>query len=64
MVTKDQIILGSFSSDGSPWIFVSTKSSINLNTLEFSFDGSPWYGISTPVVSGGSTFKPILMWFA
>jgi hypothetical protein len=63
MVTKDDILQGFFSSDGSPWIFVSTKSSINLDSLEFSFDGSPWYGIETASVVS-STFKPILMWFS
>jgi hypothetical protein len=43
--TKDQVLTGEFSSNGSPWVNVASNSSSDLDTLEFSLNGSPWYGV-------------------
>ena len=61
MLTKTQISTGQYSGDGSPWVLIATKSSINLDTLEYSSDGSPWYGVEE--VSSVASFLPIIMWF-
>jgi len=48
MITKTEILTGSFSLTGEPWVKVASGD-IDPNTLQFSLDGSPWWG-----VSGGS----------
>lgn len=42
--TRDQILTGEYSLDGSPGIAVAAKSGIDLDSLEYSLDGSPWWG--------------------
>jgi hypothetical protein len=34
-----------YSLDGSPWARLSTKATVNPDTLEYSLDGSPWWGV-------------------
>lgn len=41
--SKNTILLGGYSLDGSPWVRVTAKPSIDTNTLEYSLDGSPWW---------------------
>lgn len=45
MLTKDDILKGQFSVNGSPWIKVTANSSIDVDTLSLSIDGSPWWGV-------------------
>ena len=33
-----------FSGNGSPWVSVTAKSDIDVDTLDWSKDGSPWWG--------------------
>jgi len=42
--TRTQILTGEYSSDGSPYLQVTSKSIINPLQLEYSSDGSPWLG--------------------
>ncbi len=51
--TKTSVQTGQFSADGSPWVQVAAKSSINLDILELSKDGGPWYG-TEDAASGGA----------
>ena len=56
--TKTSVQTGQFSADGSPWVQVGAKSSINLDTLELSKDGGPWYG--TEAAASGGAFTSYL----
>jgi hypothetical protein len=51
LLTKSEIQSSQYSYDGSPWVRVSAKSTINLDTLEYSYDGSPWYGVEDITVT-------------
>lgn len=44
MIAPDILFLLT-SKDGSPWVRVPTKLSIELDTLIYSKDGSPWWGV-------------------
>lgn len=44
LLNRHQIQTTQYSSDGSPWVKVTAKSTIKPNTLEYSSTGSPWYG--------------------
>ena len=62
--TRDYILTGQFSADGSPWVQVAAKSSIELDSLEFSVDGSPWWGVEFAAAVGGNVKKFIVVPFA
>lgn len=49
--TKTNILTGEYSSDGSPFIQVTSKAGIDPNTLEYSSDGSPWWSIAETSVA-------------
>lgn len=42
--TKSDVSTMKFSRNGSPWVNVVSKSSIDLGAMAFSLDGSPWFG--------------------
>ncbi len=44
--TRTQILTGEYSCDGSPYVQVTSKSSINPSQFEYSFDGRPWWGFT------------------
>lgn len=52
-----------YSTDGSPWVLIATKDTIDLDTLQYSFDGSPWYGImvESPAPANSTNF---MFWFS
>jgi hypothetical protein len=53
--TRDQVLTGEYSMDGSPAINVAAKSGIDADSLEYSLDGSPWWG--TEVSAAASPIK-------
>lgn len=57
--TKTTVQAGGFSSDGSPWVKVVAKSTIDVDTLQYSTDGSPWYGVED-VASTGIKWDSVL----
>lgn len=62
MLTKTQVSTTQYSVDGSPWVRIASKSTINTDTLSYTIDGSPWWGIEDSAPPPVSTFKPIIMW--
>ncbi len=42
--TKQDLFKLGHSIDGTPWVKIVTKSTINPNGLQLSIDGSPWWG--------------------
>jgi hypothetical protein len=56
--TQTQVLTGEYSLDGSPWVHVASKDTIDLDTIEYSLDGSPWYGVekATQAVAYTSPF--------
>ena len=49
--TRDEILTGEYSFDGSPWASTASKSTMDLDTIEYSFDGSPWTGTNLTATS-------------
>lgn len=43
--TRDTVLTGEFSLDGSPWVNVAASPTPDLDTLEYSVNGNPWYGV-------------------
>lgn len=44
--TRTQILTGEYSADGSPYVQVTSKSTINPSQFEYSSDGRPWWGFT------------------
>lgn len=54
LLTRDQVCTLQYSSNGSPWCRVHTKTGQVTNTLEHSLYGSPWNGVEVPTTGGGA----------
>lgn len=50
--TRDDILTTKFSADGSPFVKIAAKSTVELDSLQFSKDGSPWWGFELSGVVG------------
>ena len=59
LLTRDQACTLQYSSNGSPWARVHTKTGQITNTIERSLDGSPWNGVEVPATGGGGTWNGI-----